>query len=64
MSVKLSLKDIEDAIEQFDQQEKQLLLSKLFSLLKISKEDIALLTVAESSFDFWDNPEDSIYDNL
>jgi hypothetical protein len=64
MSVKLSLKDIEDAIEQFDQQEKQLLLSKLFSLLKISKEDIALLKVAESSFDFRDNPEDSIYDNL
>lgn len=64
MSVKLSLQDVEDAIEEFDRQEQQLLLSKLLSLLKISKEDLALLKVAESSFDFWDNPEDSIYDSL
>ncbi len=64
MSVKLSLKDVADAIEQFDQQQQQLLLSKLLSLLKISIEDLALLKVAESSFDFWDNPADSIYDNL
>jgi len=64
MYVKLSLKDIEDALEQFYQHEKQLLLSKLLSHLKISKEDIALLKAAETSFDFWDNPEDSIYDNL
>ncbi len=27
-------------------------------------EDISLLKVAESSFGFWDNPEDSIYDSL
>lgn len=64
MSVKLSLKDIEDALEQFDQHQKQQLLSKLLSHLKICKEDMALLKAAETSFDFWDNPEDSIYDNL
>jgi len=32
--------------------------------LKISPEDLAWAKVAESSFDFWDNPEDAIYDHL
>mgnify|MGYP001588093858 CR=1 FL=1 len=64
MSVKLSLKEIEDAIEQFNRQEQRLLLSKLLYLMKISVEDLALLKVAEPSFDFWDNPEDAIYDRL
>lgn len=64
MSIELSLKDLTDAIEHLSQQEQKMLLSKLLSLQKISFDDLALLKVAESSFDFWDNPEDSIYDNL
>ncbi len=64
MPGKLSLKDVEIAMEQLDQQEQQRLLSKLLSLLKISIEDLALLKIAEPSFDFWDNTEDSVYDNL
>ncbi len=64
MSTKPSLKEVENAVEQFDQQEQQHLLSKLLSLMSIPLEDIALLKVAESSFDFWDNPEDAVYDSL
>ncbi len=64
MSIKLSIKDVEESIEHFSKQEQQQILSKLLSTLKVSKEDLALLKVAESSFGFWDNPEDSIYDNL
>ncbi|KKO19189.1 MAG: hypothetical protein L3J18_05430 [Candidatus Brocadia sp.] len=64
MSIELSLKDLTDAIEHLNQQEQKILLSKLLSLQKISLDDLALLKVAEPSFDFWDNPEDSIYDYL
>lgn len=64
MAIELSLKDLTDAIEHLSQQEQRILLSKLLSLQKISLDDLSLLKVAESSFDFWDNPEDSIYDNL
>ncbi len=64
MSIELSLKDLTDAIEHLNQQEQRILLTKLLSLQKISSDDLALLKVAEPSFNFWDNPEDSIYDNL
>lgn len=64
MSIELSLKDLTDAIEHLNQQEQKILLSKLLSLQKISLDDLALLKVAEPSFDFWDNPEDSLYDAL
>lgn len=64
MSSELSIKDLTDAIEHLDQQNQKILLSKLLSLQKISLDDLALLKVAESSFDFWENPEDSIYDTL
>jgi hypothetical protein len=63
MSGKLSLQEVEDAVEQLDQKEQQHVLSKLLSILNISKEDLALLKVAEPSFDFWNNPEDAVYDN-
>ncbi|GJQ57586.1 MAG: hypothetical protein D8M57_19865 [Candidatus Scalindua sp. AMX11] len=64
MSIALSLKDLSDAVEHLNQQEQKMLLCKLLSLQKITFEDLALLKVAESSFDFWDNPEDSLYDDL
>lgn len=60
----MSLKDLTDAIEHLNKQDQKILLSKLLSLQKISLDDLALLKVAEPSFDFWDNPEDSFYDNL
>ena len=60
MAIELSLKDLTDAIEHLNQQDQKILLSKLLSLQKISLDDLSLLKVAESSFDFWDNPEDAI----
>ena len=64
MTMETSIKEIEKGILYFNQQEQQILLSKLLSLLKISLEDLYLLKAAETSFDFWNNPEDSIYDSL
>jgi hypothetical protein len=64
MSTETSLKNLTDAIEHLNQNDQKLLLSKLLYLQKISINDLALLKVAEPSFDFWDNPEDSIYDDL
>lgn len=64
MSRELSLKDLTDAVAHLNQQEQRTLLSKLLSLQKISLDDLTLLKVSESSFDFWDNPEDAIYDDL
>ena len=64
MASKLSVNDVMSTIEQLYPEEQKQLLSKLLDLLNITHEDLALLRVAESSFDFWDNPEDSVYDTL
>lgn len=44
--------------------EQRRFLKRLPYLLKISAADLALLKLAEDSFDFWDNTEDAIYDRL
>ena len=60
-----NLKDVEDAIRSFNIEEKKKLLNDLPDLLKdISLDDENLLKLAESSFGFWDNADDSIYDTL
>ena len=64
MSPNPSLQEIEQAIERADPQQQKQLLRDLPHLLKISSLDIALLKVAENSFDFWDNPDDTIYDRI
>ena len=51
-------------ISQLETDEQKKLLEDLPRLLKVSLDDLLLLKVAENSFDFWNNPEDSIYDNL
>jgi len=56
--------EINAAIEKLDVAEQVQLLQALPFHLKISPEDLAWAKVAESSFDFWDNPEDAIYDHL
>lgn len=58
------LEKVEKEISHLAPEEQRKLLLDLPRLLKISLDDILLLKVAEKSFDFWDNPEDSIYDNL
>ena len=62
--IRLSLEDVEHAIEQFPPQEQQRLLAELPRLLKVSKVDLAYLKLAEPSFQFWENPDDAIYDTL
>ena len=62
--MRLSLHDIEQAIEQFPPEEQQRLLAELPKLLKISVADFALLKLAEPSFRFWENPADEVYDTL
>jgi len=60
--MRLSLQDVEHAIEQFAPEEQQRLLMELPHLLKIPSADLASLKLAESSFAFWENLDDAIYD--
>ncbi len=62
--MRLSLEDVEQAIEHFRPQEQQRLLAELPRLLKLSRVDVAALKLAEPSFQFWENPDDAIYDTL
>ena len=56
--------EITEAIEKLDVKEQVQLLHELPRLLKISADDAAWTTLAESSFAFWDIPADAIYDHL
>ena len=62
--MRLTLHDIEHAIEQFAPEEQRRLLAELPQLLKISKRDLGYLKLAEPSFQFWENPNDAVYDTL
>ncbi|MBE0544868.1 MAG: hypothetical protein IH623_26310 [Verrucomicrobia bacterium] len=56
--------EISDAIEKLDVKEQVELLRILPQHLKISPEDLAWSRLAEPAFEFWNNPEDAIYDKL
>ncbi|MDQ7054097.1 MAG: hypothetical protein Q9P14_14885 [candidate division KSB1 bacterium] len=60
----MSLDDIKEAIKNLTDQEKQELLQELPQLLQIPVDKLAWMKLAESSFEFWDNEEDKIYDQL
>ena len=62
--MRLSLQDVEDAIEQFLPEDQQKLLAELPHLLKLSGADLVYLKLAQPSFAFWENPDDAIYDAL
>lgn len=62
--MRLSLQDVEHAIEQFALEEQRQLLAELPHLLKISAVELAYLKLAEPSFEFWENPDDAVYDTL
>jgi len=64
MLTSLSLKKIEESIQKSKPEEQQKLLRKLPYLLNIPLEDYNLLKLSEPSFDFWNNPDDVIYDSL
>lgn len=44
--------------------EKQEFLTLLPKALRVDPEDLLWARLAESSFSFWDNPEDQIYDEI
>ncbi len=58
----MSLDDIKEAIKSLSDQEKLELLRELPQLLEIPAEKLAWMKFADSSFQFWDNEEDQIYD--
>jgi hypothetical protein len=60
----LSLQEVEQAIEQFPPEQQRQLVAELPRLLKLSGEHLAFLRLAEQSFQFWENPDDAIYDTL
>ncbi|MBU2617485.1 MAG: hypothetical protein KKI07_02265 [Euryarchaeota archaeon] len=64
MAVAKSIKEVEKVIQNMTAEEQRRLLQELPYLLKIPADDLCLLRLAESSFDFWDNPEDAVYDSL
>jgi len=59
-----TVSEITEAIERLDVREQVRLLGELPAHLKIKPEDLAWLKASESAFDFWDNPEDAVYDHL
>ena len=59
-----SVVEISAAIDKLDVKEQVELLRILPQHLKISLDDLAWSRLAESAFEFWNNPEDAIYDHL
>jgi hypothetical protein len=53
-----------DEIKSLSEAEQKELLSLLPRALNLSPEDLLWARLAESAFDFWDNPDDQIYDEL
>ncbi len=51
-------------IQGLPQGKRKELLQSLPAALGVSPEDLAWLHAAESAFDFWNNPEDEVYDRL
>ncbi|MBI2427634.1 MAG: hypothetical protein HYV29_02350 [Ignavibacteriales bacterium] len=60
----MSFNEIESAISNLDTSQQQQLLNDLPRLIKMKQESFLLLKVSEPSFEFWENTEDAIYDNL
>lgn len=59
-----TVREISEAIEHLDVREQIRLLQGLPAHLKIQADDVAWLRAAEPAFEFWNNPEDAIYDQL
>jgi hypothetical protein len=59
-----TIQEIGEAIEQLDVRDQVQLLRDLPAHLKIQPDDVAWLKAAEPRFEFWNNPEDAIYDQL
>jgi len=64
LNISTKVEEIEQSIKELTVEEQKKLLSDLPSVLQIPEKDLAFLKLAEESFEFWDNPEDAIYDRL
>lgn len=64
MPTKLSIRKIEEVIQKSPPEEQRRFLATLPHLLRLDASDLSLLKLAEESFNFWDNPDDIIYDTL
>jgi len=58
------VRQVVQIIQEFKFQERDQFFRLLPTLLNISSEDYGWLKIAESAFEFWDNEEDAIYDQL
>jgi hypothetical protein len=59
-----TLQEIAEAIEKLDMKQQVQLLEDLPRHLKFAPDDIAWSRLGESAFEFWNNSEDAIYDQL
>ncbi len=59
-----SVVEISAAIDKLDVKEQVELLRILPQHLKIPLDDLAWSRLAEPAFEFWNNPEDAVYDQL
>jgi hypothetical protein len=59
-----NLCEIEEAIGELDLKQQVQLLRDLAVQLSSQMEDLGWLQASESSFAFWDNEEDAVYDEL
>lgn len=64
MATKLLLPKIAKAIQKSKPEEQREFLIQLPHLLNLDAGNFALLKIAEDSFDFWNNMDDTVYDNL
>jgi len=59
-----TMEKIQEVIADADPEKQRRLLAAMPRLLKIDTGSLRLLKAAEPNFDFWDNDEDAVYDNL
>jgi len=59
-----TVQEIGEAIEHLNVRDQMRLLHDLPADPKIQPNDVAWLKAAEPTFEFWNNPEDAIYDQL
>lgn len=59
-----SVEQILGAVRDLPPEAQQEVLTRLPSVLALSREELAWLRLAEPAFQFWDNPEDAAYDTL
>jgi hypothetical protein len=59
-----TIEQIQQAIANADAESQRQLLAAMPQLLNIDAGSVSLLKAAEPSFDFWDNDENAVYDNL